>query len=98
MTALSEEQIAVFLGKLNGWKYEDRSLRKGFKCRDFRQATEFAVALAKTGEKENHYPELVIKENIITVTLFTPSENGVTGKDFLLAEQFEKWIIDFQAG
>ena len=90
MTALNEEQITVFLGKLTGWRHDDDALCKTYPCSSFRQAAEFAVGLAAICEQEGHYPELKLTEKQVSVSLSTTAAGGVTGKDFLLAERFDK--------
>lgn len=92
MTALNEEQITVFLGKLTGWRHNDGALRKVYPCSSFRQAAEFAVGLADICEQEGHYPELALTEKKISVKLSTSTAGGITGKDFLLAERFDKLL------
>ncbi|WP_438433382.1 4a-hydroxytetrahydrobiopterin dehydratase [Gorillibacterium sp. sgz500922] len=90
MTALTEEQIAVTLGKVAGWTYEERRLQKSFVQPNLRKAAEFAAEVSKLAEKHRHHPELHLTHTGVTVLLSTESEGGVTGKDFLLAEEIEK--------
>lgn len=89
MTKLNEEQVAVYLGKLPDWTYESEALRKTFQLPDFRNAIRFVHQIADIVEKDNHHPDLLIRFNKVTVTLTTHDVHGVTGKDFLVAQQIE---------
>jgi 4a-hydroxytetrahydrobiopterin dehydratase len=89
MTKLSAEQVAVNLNLLPLWKYDENKLVKTFLKSSFTDAIDFVVALAKLAEEANHHPDLRIQYNKVTVTLTTHDSHGVTGKDFLLAQQIE---------
>ncbi|WJH33057.1 4a-hydroxytetrahydrobiopterin dehydratase [Paenibacillus sp. CC-CFT747] len=89
MSKLSEEQISVYLGKLPHWKYEDNALHKTFELAGFPEAIDFVNRIAEYAEKDRHHPDLLIRYRKVTVTLTTHESHGVTGKDFLLAQQIE---------
>jgi 4a-hydroxytetrahydrobiopterin dehydratase len=89
MSKLSAEQVAVNLNLLPQWKYDENKLVKTFQKNSFNDAIAFVVALAKLAEEANHHPDLRIQYNKVTVTLTTHDSHGVTGKDFLLAQQIE---------
>ncbi|WP_040948402.1 4a-hydroxytetrahydrobiopterin dehydratase [Gorillibacterium massiliense] len=93
MTRLTEEQISVSLGRIPGWKQEDGKLCKTFSLPGFRDAVQWVVRIADLAERENHHPELLIRYRKVTITLTTHDKGGITGKDFLLAEQIEKLPI-----
>lgn len=90
MTAkLSEEQVAVYVGKLADWSYEHDALVKTFPCRNFQEAVRVAGEIAVLAEEADHHPELCIRQNLLTVSLTTHDSGGVTGKDFSLAGQID---------
>jgi 4a-hydroxytetrahydrobiopterin dehydratase len=89
MSKLSENQIAVYLGKLPDWKFENDSLTKTYKTGDFRSSIRFVQAIADLAEAANHHPELLISYRNVTVKLSTHDTHGVTGKDFSLAQEIE---------
>jgi 4a-hydroxytetrahydrobiopterin dehydratase len=89
MSKLSEEQVAVNLNLLPLWKHEEGKLVKTFIKDTFMDAIDFVVAIAKLAEKANHQPDLLIQFNKVTITSTTHDSHGVTGKDFLLAQQIE---------
>lgn len=89
MSRLSEDQVHVYLGKLPDWRFEENAIGKTYVFRDFRAAVDFVNQVAEQAEKYNHHPDLTIRYNRVTARLTTHDEGGVTGKDFMLAEQIE---------
>jgi 4a-hydroxytetrahydrobiopterin dehydratase len=89
MSKLSAEQVAVNLNLLPQWKYDEDKLVKTFQKSSFNEAIHFVVALAKLAEEANHHPDLRVQYNKVIVCLTTHQFHGVTGKDFLLAQQIE---------
>jgi 4a-hydroxytetrahydrobiopterin dehydratase len=92
MSKLSTEQIAVYLNKLPYWKFENNTLTKVFHRKDFKDSINFVLALADLAEKLNHHPDLHIQYDRVTIILTTHDSKGVTGKDFLLAQQIESLL------
>lgn len=91
MSKLSAEQISVYLRKLPKWKYEadNVTLVKTFECASFMGAIKFVNAVAEAAEAANHHPDITIRYKRVTFTL-TTHDKGITGKDFLLAQQIEQ--------
>jgi 4a-hydroxytetrahydrobiopterin dehydratase len=89
MSKLSTDQVNVNLNLLPQWKYEEDKLVKTFIKDTFKEAIAFVLAVANIAEEHNHHPDLLIKYNKVTVYLSTHDSHGVTGKDFLLAQQIE---------
>jgi 4a-hydroxytetrahydrobiopterin dehydratase len=91
MSKLSAEQISVYLRKLPKWKYDEDSgfLMKTFSCKSFRDAVHFVNCVAELAEAADHHPDMTIRSRKVTLTLTTVDNGGVTGKDFLLAQQIE---------
>ncbi|HEY0827045.1 MAG TPA: 4a-hydroxytetrahydrobiopterin dehydratase [Bacilli bacterium] len=89
MCKLSEEQVTLYLGKLQQWKYENNSITKKFKHGDFKESIAFINAVADLAEKANHHPDLLIQYDQVTITLSTHDKHGVTGKDFSLAQEID---------
>jgi 4a-hydroxytetrahydrobiopterin dehydratase len=89
MSKLSAEQVAVNLNLLPLWKHEENNLVKSFTKGTFMEAIDFVVAIAKLAEASNHHPDLLIQYKKVTISLSTHDSHGVTGKDFLLAQQIE---------
>lgn len=89
MSKLTTEQMAVYMNKLPRWKFENNTLTKVFHRQDFKDSISFVQTIAELAEKLNHHPDLHIQYDRVSVLLTTHDKNGVTGKDFLLAQQIE---------
>jgi 4a-hydroxytetrahydrobiopterin dehydratase len=89
MSKLSADQVAVNLNLLPLWKHEENKLVKTFTKGTFMEAIDFVVAVAKLAEAANHHPDLLIQYKKVMISLSTHDSHGVTGKDFLLAQQIE---------
>lgn len=87
MSKLSEVQIALHLKNLPQWEVERNMLTKTFTFDTFMEAIRFVNEVAEHAEAANHHPDLLIAYRKVTVNLTTHDQNGITGKDFLLAEQ-----------
>ncbi len=97
MNKLSQDQIASNLKDLNGWSYENNSITKQCKFKDFIEALSFVNAAGLESEKMNHHPDILLFGwNKVKITISTHDADGVTEKDFLLAQKIEerlKWKI-----
>jgi 4a-hydroxytetrahydrobiopterin dehydratase len=89
LSKLSTDQVNVNLNLLPQWKLEEDKLVKTFIKDNFKEAIAFVIAIADIAEEQNHHPDLRIQYNKVTVYLSTHDSHGVTGKDFLLAQQIE---------
>ncbi|RAV21735.1 4a-hydroxytetrahydrobiopterin dehydratase [Paenibacillus contaminans] len=89
MSKLSAEQIAVYLRKLQSWKFENSALHKTYRLPSFAASIRFVQQIAAAAESANHHPDLYIRSDRVTVSLTTHDANGVTGKDFSLAQQID---------
>lgn len=92
---LTAEQIDAALGSIDGWRYEENSLKKSFKLEDFRTAMSFLVRLSYYAEELNHHPEIHNVYNQIDLSLSThDAGNRVTEMDVELARKIESfsWV------
>jgi 4a-hydroxytetrahydrobiopterin dehydratase len=90
---LARHEIEQALAGLDGWTYEQDTLRKTFVFADFREAVGFIVRLAFEAEALNHHPELQNVYNRVGVTLRThDAGNRVTEMDLALARAIEGLI------
>jgi 4a-hydroxytetrahydrobiopterin dehydratase len=89
MSKLSADQVAVNLNLLPLWKYDENKLVKSFTKATFMEAIDFVVAIANLADAANHHPDLLIQYKKVTISLSTHDSHGVTGKDFLMAQQIE---------
>lgn len=93
MKKLDENIISETLVSLSGWSYENNSIVKEFKLKDFISVVEAVKRIAIFAEKMDHHPDLFLHSyNKLKVILSTHSEGGVTEKDFELAKNIEKAV------
>ena len=78
------------MGKLDNWSLERDSIVKDFEFKDFREALDFVNKIGEIAEKQEHHPDIVISYNKVKVSLTTHSENGLTSRDFKVAEDIDK--------
>ncbi len=89
MSRLSDEQVSIYLRKLPKWKFEQDHLVKTFQFAKFADSIQFVNQIAELAEHANHHPNIDIRYNQVKVSLTTHDKQGVSGKDFSLAQQIE---------
>ena len=67
-------------------------IAKDFEFSDFKQAMDFVHKVGEEAERQKHFPNILIKNNVVTVTLATPEANGLTYEDFKLARIIEQLV------
>ncbi len=94
MKKLSKESILEQMGKLGGWKYIDGALETTFTFKDFKEAFSTMTKIAFECEAQNHHPDWTNVYNTLRIRLNTHDANGVTHKDFDLADSIEKIVMN----
>ncbi len=93
MDNLSIKEIHDRLQELHGWEMSGYdAIYKEFEFNDFKEAMDFVHKVGENASREFHYPEIMIKNNKVVITLTTPEENGLTYKDFKLAKIIEQLV------
>jgi 4a-hydroxytetrahydrobiopterin dehydratase len=90
MPKLSEAQIGDELKSLPGWEYQENSLRKLFRFKEFMDGIRFIGAVAEMAEAADHHPDIHVNYTRVTFVCSTHSDGGVTEKDIRLAKQIEQ--------
>jgi len=90
MAKLTAAQIRSALGGRPDWKRTGAAITRTFAFKDFPRAIRFVSRVAELAEKAGHHPDIDIRWNIVTLTLTTHSEGGLTEKDFKLARRFDR--------
>ena len=93
MPKLTQREIRSALRGLRGWKLVKGKLHREYKFADFVHAFGFMATSAIAIEKMNHHPEWFNVYNRVTVDLTTHDAEGISSKDFKLAE-----LLDSIAG
>jgi 4a-hydroxytetrahydrobiopterin dehydratase len=90
MPKLSEAQIGNELKSLPGWEYQDNTLSKLFRFKEFMDGIRFIGQIAEIAEAADHHPDIHVNYTRVTFVCSTHSEGGVTEKDTRLARQIEQ--------
>jgi 4a-hydroxytetrahydrobiopterin dehydratase len=70
-----------------GWNEVRGALQRGFRFKDFREATEFVNRLADAAEEANHHPDIAISWNAVTVRWSTHTKHAITERDVEMARR-----------
>tara|TARA_B100000029_G_scaffold105408_1_gene96050 strand:- start:1422 stop:1718 length:297 start_codon:yes stop_codon:yes gene_type:complete len=87
---LNDDEIATRLTGLPSWNFQNGRIHREFIFSDFVRAFGFMSSVALLAEKYNHHPEWFNVYNRVRVELMTHDSDGVTEKDFVLADSMEK--------
>jgi 4a-hydroxytetrahydrobiopterin dehydratase len=87
MKTYSEIESEPFLENLKDWHFKENAIEKNFKFKNFSDALAFIVQVGLLAEKANHHPEIFNVYNKVQLRLTTHDANGVTEKDFDLANR-----------
>ena len=89
MKKLNNEEIEKHLKHFPNWSYEDNAIHISFEFEDFKNAFTAMTRIAFEAERLQHHPTWSNTYNTVNVSLSTHDANGVTEKDFELAEAIE---------
>lgn len=89
---ISEEDARGLLREIDDrWEIKKgKRLVRRFKFPDFKQAFEFATAIAELAESEGHHPDLEIGWGRLEVFLTTHVAGGLTRNDFIMAAKIDE--------
>ena len=90
VSALSKAEIHERLKKMPGWSNPGKAIQKKFMFGSFVLAMGFVNKVAEAAEAAQHHPDITINYSVVTISLSTHSEGGVTGRDFDLAQQTDE--------
>ena len=85
VSPLGEAQVAAELARTPGWKRSGQAIERTYRFPDFKAAMVFVNWVAALAERANHHPDMTIRYNEVTVSVWTHSDGGLTPKDFTLA-------------
>lgn len=89
---MAVQTIETKLATLEGWRFNSskNSIEKEFTFKSYLKNIAFVNAVAWLANKENHHPDLEVGFNKCVVRLTTHDENGVSQKDFDLAQKINE--------
>ncbi|MFM1949083.1 MAG: putative pterin-4-alpha-carbinolamine dehydratase [Pseudomonadota bacterium] len=88
---LSEEAIKAGMNRLHQWDYNavESCIAKEWRFKDFKMAIAFLVKVSELAEIQNHHPEILSTYTCLRIKLWTHDAQGLTHKDFELAEAID---------
>ena len=89
---MSEEQIEAGLEAHPDWSQLSGQISRTFTFDDFVCSMAFVNKVAEYAERAQHHPDILIRYNKVTLTVSTHDANGITHKDFDLAQATEKMM------
>ncbi|RAP35403.1 4a-hydroxytetrahydrobiopterin dehydratase [Candidatus Marinamargulisbacteria bacterium SCGC AAA071-K20] len=88
MRKFEENEIKSKLESMNGWEViNNHHLNKRFEFKNFICALDFVNKAGEEAEIQGHHPDIKLGWGYAEVSIYTHTENGVTQKDFDLAEK-----------
>ncbi|WP_053993027.1 4a-hydroxytetrahydrobiopterin dehydratase [Mangrovimonas sp. TPBH4] len=95
MKPLTQEAIEKKLLRFPDWEYYDNAIHVEFEFDNFKDCFSAMSRIAFECEALNHHPNWTNVYNVLTISLSTHSADGVTDKDFELAQAIET-IVEVQ--
>jgi 4a-hydroxytetrahydrobiopterin dehydratase len=97
MPALTTKQVRLHLKTVPNWSKRAQTILRTFDFEGFLKSMDFVNRIARKAQKMNHYPDIDIRFNKVTLKLTTHDEGGITEKDFFLAVQCDEVLTKFFA-
>ncbi|MEM5564398.1 4a-hydroxytetrahydrobiopterin dehydratase [Psychroserpens sp. AS72] len=89
MGLLTDENIEKRLLRFPDWEYRNNALYAEFEFDNFKDCFSAMSRIAFECEAQHHHPEWTNVYNVLKISLSTHDANGVTEKDFKLADAIE---------
>lgn len=90
---LNRREIADLLTGVPDWSLEDGRLTARFACKTFRDAVAFLNAVVEFAARENHWPDIGVREGrFVDVAWYTYAIGGLSRNDFIMAARLSEWI------
>jgi 4a-hydroxytetrahydrobiopterin dehydratase len=90
MAILDDAEIERRLSGLSGWSRDGKAIVKRYEFPGFAEAIAFVSRIAARAESLSHHPDFTIHYRIVTLSLSTHSEGGITEKDMAAAAEFDE--------
>lgn len=82
---MDDAAAAAGLARLPGWARAGRAIARTYRFEDFRGALAFVNRVAALAERQQHHPDIDIRYNEVTLSVWTHDAGGLTERDFRLA-------------
>ena len=92
---MSHKEAEQYLRFLPGWTIKEDTIAKEYRLSSYLEGLDFAYAVGKTAEEQDHHPDILIRWKRVTLTLSTHSVKGLSENDFILAAKAELKYREF---
>jgi len=82
---VDDAAAAAGLARLPGWARAGRAIARTYRFEDFRGALAFVNRVGAVAERQQHHPDIDIRYNEVTLSVWTHDAGGLTERDFRLA-------------
>lgn len=82
---MDDAAAAAGLARLPGWARAGRAIARTYRFEDFRGALAFVNRVGAVAERQQHHPDIDIRYNEVTLSVWTHDAGGLTERDFRLA-------------
>ncbi len=89
---IDEEEIELWMKKVPEWESDGNGISRTAEYDEFMDAIDFVNGVAEIAEEAQHYPGINISGNMVTLTLVTDDQGGVTALDFELASRIDNLL------
>ena len=90
---ISTEHIQqIIQDRISNWGFLDGALRLDLSFESNQETVLWLNQLTVLAEKNQHHPNLTINQLNVSVSIFTHDVNGITEKDFVLAEEINNLL------
>lgn len=93
MTKLTELEIEKKLLHHPDWDYFENAIHAEFEFDNFKDCFSAMSRIAFECEAQNHHPDWTNVYNVLKISLSTHDADGVTNKDFKLADAIDTIVI-----
>jgi 4a-hydroxytetrahydrobiopterin dehydratase len=88
---LGEQEAAALASDIPGWERDsNRTLKREFGFKDFRDAFGFVARVALVAEAEGHHPDIELGWGRAGIELTTHAASGLTKNDFVMAAKINR--------
>jgi 4a-hydroxytetrahydrobiopterin dehydratase len=82
---VDEKAVAAALARVPGWTRAGRAITRTYRFDDFRGALAFVNRVGELAERAQHHPDIDIRYNEVTLSMWTHDAGGLSERDFRLA-------------
>ncbi len=86
MTRLEAESL---LASLPGWSLTNSQIEKEFRFTSYMSGLDFAYAVGKIAEEQDHHPDMIVRWRRAKLILSTHVIKGLSMNDFIMAAKAE---------